>query len=285
MLRWATAGGRCPPQARAESHPAVRPVPGRAGARGDQGRVRAHGVHRGPPARRAAGRLAGRVEPRRSRSASCCAPASRSSTPTTTASTRSPTSAASARTTTPSCVGRRLVEQVRAQLVDDAALLVTADHGQVDVGDQRSSRSPTRCCKLTRCLSGEGRFRWLHARPGAADDLLDAATAAHGDVAWVISRQELIDDGWFGPVVSPPIAARFGDVALVPQIPISFVDPADSGPFRWCVATARSHLLRCSCRCWPADREVPQFDPRSTDVDRDEPHDGSTASRRGAADA
>ena len=29
-----------------------------------------------------------------------------------------------------------VVEQVRAQLTDDAALLVTADHGQVDVGDR-----------------------------------------------------------------------------------------------------------------------------------------------------
>ena len=42
---------------------------------------------------------------------------------------------------------------------------------------------------------------------------------------------ELLDQGWFGPVVSPPVAARYGDVALVPFEPISFHDPADSGPF------------------------------------------------------
>ena len=85
--------------------------------------------------------------------------------------------------------------------------------------------------KLTRNLSGEGRFRWLHARPGAGDELLEAAMAAHKDVAWVMSRQELIEGGWFGPVVSPPIAARFGDVALMAKAPISFVDAADSGPY------------------------------------------------------
>ena len=46
-----------------------------------------------------------------------------------------------------------------------------------------------------------------------------------------MSRQELIDGGWFGPVVSPPVAARLGDVALIAKAPISFVDAADSGPY------------------------------------------------------
>ena len=123
-----------------------------------------------------------------------------------------------------------VVEQVRAQLTDDAALLVTADHGQVDVGTNTRDLAAD-VAKLTRNLSGEGRFRWLHARPGGGDELLAAALASHGDVAWVMSRQELIDGGWFGSVVSPPIAARFGDVALITKAPISFVDAADSGPY------------------------------------------------------
>mgnify|MGYP001491131775 CR=1 FL=1 len=123
-----------------------------------------------------------------------------------------------------------IVEQVRDQLTDNAALLVTADHGQVDVGTNTRAIADD-VLKLTRHLSGEGRFRWLHARPGAAPELLDAARAAHKDVAWVMSRQELIDGGWFGPVVSPPVAARLGDVALITKAPISFLDPADSGPY------------------------------------------------------
>ncbi|MGZ4767850.1 MAG: alkaline phosphatase family protein, partial [Ilumatobacteraceae bacterium] len=76
-----------------------------------------------------------------------------------------------------------------------------------------------------------GRFRWLHARPGSADELLEVARAQHGDVAWVMSRQELIEGGWFGAVVSPPVAARLGDVALITKAAVSFIDPADSGPF------------------------------------------------------
>ena len=123
-----------------------------------------------------------------------------------------------------------IVEQVRDQLGDNAALLVTADHGQVDVGTNTVALADD-VLKLTRFLSGEGRFRWLHARPGAHDELLEATLAAHHEVAWVMSRTELIEGGWFGPVVSPPVAARLGDVAVIPKDPISFLDPADSGPY------------------------------------------------------
>lgn len=124
-----------------------------------------------------------------------------------------------------------LVAQVLEVLPPGAALLVTADHGQVETGD-RVVPPHADVMAHVRHQSGEGRFRWLHARPGAATDLLAAARERHGDVAWVHSRAELIEAGWFGAVVSPPVAARYGDVALVPHAPITFHDPADSGPFQ-----------------------------------------------------
>jgi hypothetical protein len=123
----------------------------------------------------------------------------------------------------------RLVGDLLEALPADTVLLVTADHGQVHVGQNTlSPHADVRA--LTRYSSGEGRFRWLHARPGAEHDLL-AASEVHADVAWVVSRQQVIDEGWFGPVVSPPIAARLGDVALVAHADVSFDDPADSGLF------------------------------------------------------
>lgn len=124
----------------------------------------------------------------------------------------------------------RLVADMLAVLPAGAALVVTADHGQVHVGSRVIQPHPDvlACCRLQ---SGEGRFRWLHARPGAADDLRHAAAEHHSDTAWVRTRAEIIDAGWFGPVVSPPVANRLGDVALVAHQPVAFHDPADTGPF------------------------------------------------------
>ena len=128
----------------------------------------------------------------------------------------------------------RAADRLVADLLDEvpagAVLIVTADHGQVEVGD-RLVVPHADVLRHVHHQSGEGRFRWLHARPGARADLLAAAREHHGDVAWVHDRAELVEAGWFGPVVSPPVAGRYGDVALVPHAPVSFDDPADSGPF------------------------------------------------------
>lgn len=123
-----------------------------------------------------------------------------------------------------------LVGQLRRALPPGAVLLVTADHGQVDVGDRIVHPGPD-VLSLTRSQSGEGRFRWLHARAGAVADLHQAAEAAHGDLAWVVTAEQTRDEGWFGPRLSAAAAARLGDVALVAREPVSFDDPADSGPF------------------------------------------------------
>ena len=85
--------------------------------------------------------------------------------------------------------------------------------------------------ELVSLQSGEGRFRWLHARRGGAEELLAAAVEEFGDTAWVVGREQMIDEGWFGPTVSKPVAARLGDVALVAHAPVSYHDPDDNGPF------------------------------------------------------
>jgi hypothetical protein len=124
----------------------------------------------------------------------------------------------------------RLVGDVLAVMPADSVLLITADHGQVQVGD--NIVYPTAgLLSLVRMQSGEGRFRWFHAKPGARADLLDACRHEHGEHAWVVTREQTIDEGWFGPAVSAPVAGRLGDVALVAREPVSFFDPADSGPF------------------------------------------------------
>lgn len=124
----------------------------------------------------------------------------------------------------------RLVADVMAELPSGAVLIVTADHGQVEVGDRIVQPSAGLLHHVAQ-QSGEGRFRWFHARRGASADLVDAATEEFGRLAWVVPRERLLDEGWFGPVVAPPVAARLGDLAVVPFEPVSLHDPDDSGPF------------------------------------------------------
>jgi hypothetical protein len=125
----------------------------------------------------------------------------------------------------------RLVGDVLSSLPRGCALVVTADHGQVEVGDRLITLDDS-VMRLVHHQSGEGRFRWLHARAGAAPDLAATLAELHGQVAWVVGRDEVIEQGWFGSVVPPPVAARMGDVALVARDDVAFHDPDDSGPFR-----------------------------------------------------
>ena len=128
----------------------------------------------------------------------------------------------------------RFVDRLVADVIDavptGTTVIVTADHGQVDCGDRliRIDRDVSDCINA---MSGEGRFRWLHAKPGQSDELLAAAEACHGDQAWVRSVEQIVDENWFGRFMSPSHRARLGDVALVASKPVAFDDPADTGPF------------------------------------------------------
>ena len=124
----------------------------------------------------------------------------------------------------------RLVGDLLDALPSGAALLVTADHGQVEVGD-RVIEPSSDLLAMVSAQSGEGRFRWWHTGRVTPDEVCHAATDAYGDVAWVVTKEQTLDEGWFGPTVAPPVAARLGDVAIVAREPVSFYDPLDAGAF------------------------------------------------------
>lgn len=103
--------------------------------------------------------------------------------------------------------------RLRQALPDDVHLIITADHGMIDVPgrnfviieDERDLGA-----ELTG-HAGEGRFRHLytdepHSVAARWQDRL-------GDHAWVRTRDEAIDDGWFGPM-DDRVRGRFGDVLV-----------------------------------------------------------------------
>jgi predicted AlkP superfamily pyrophosphatase or phosphodiesterase len=122
----------------------------------------------------------------------------------------------------------RITESIIAALPRDAVLVVTSDHGQVDVGDNVVPLAKDVLDRVT-LLSGEGRFRWLHARPGQHDALADAARRCHGDQAWVRTLQEAVDDGWFGGELTTDGTSRLGDVVIAARDSVAFLDPGDTG--------------------------------------------------------
>lgn len=124
----------------------------------------------------------------------------------------------------------RLVERLLDQLPTGTAVVVTADHGQVETGSN-TMPLPGELLSHVQMQSGEGRFRWLHARAGRATALREAAGDLLAEHAWVRSRDEAIAEGWYGPVVTDAAAGRLGDVLLAAKGTIAFEDPADTGPY------------------------------------------------------
>ncbi|MGQ0830170.1 MAG: alkaline phosphatase family protein [Microthrixaceae bacterium] len=124
-----------------------------------------------------------------------------------------------------------LVETLLERLPAGTVLVVTADHGQVEVPQDRVRELPGELLSHVAIQSGEGRFRWLHARSGRAAALLEAAHGMLGDDAWVRSREEAIAEGWYGPVVTDAAASRLGDVLLAAKGDAAFTDPNDTGPY------------------------------------------------------
>jgi predicted AlkP superfamily pyrophosphatase or phosphodiesterase len=124
----------------------------------------------------------------------------------------------------------RLVGDVLETVPSGTAVVVVSDHGQVEVGANVIPLAGDVMAHVS-LQSGEGRFRWLHARPGHASLLVDAAEAAHGRDAWVVTRDQVVDEGWLGPRVTADASSRLGDVALVAKTDVAFMEPADTGPY------------------------------------------------------
>lgn len=105
----------------------------------------------------------------------------------------------------------RLLADLRAALPDDVRLVVTGDHGMLNVPSRNflTIEDEPELRAGVRLIGGEGRFRQLYtAEPTAV-----AARWADrlGDDAWVRTRREAVDEGWFGPL-DERVAPRFGDV-------------------------------------------------------------------------
>lgn len=111
----------------------------------------------------------------------------------------------------------RLAEQIGTALPPGSALLVTADHGMVDLveGDRVDFDLEPDLQAGVEVLAGEARARYVHAVPGAAEDVLGAWRERLGTGWRVLCRTEAVEAGLFGPQVAPPMLERIGDVVAI----------------------------------------------------------------------
>lgn len=115
--------------------------------------------------------------------------------------------------------------RLHAAIGPDVGVLLTADHGMIDVEPARHVLLDHGDPRLdgVRALGGEPRMLHLYAEPGRADAVREAWRAEESR-SWVFTRDEAIDAGLFGPAVAPEVRGRIGDVLVAARARIAYYD-------------------------------------------------------------
>jgi len=129
----------------------------------------------------------------------------------------------------------RGLARLAGKLGPDTLLLITADHGMVDVPHARRMNlaDHPKLARQVHVLGGEGRFAQAYCPPGSTGD--DAAALAADftsiirDRALVRTRDAAIADGWFGPV-DDRVRGRIGDVLIAGVESFTLVDTRTAKP-------------------------------------------------------
>jgi len=119
----------------------------------------------------------------------------------------------------------RLAAAIADGLPPGTQLVVISDHGMVTVPAEGRLDFDTEPALQAgvRLLGGDARARYLYTEPDATDDVRAAWHELLGDRAWICTREEAIAAGWFGPVVSPGIRERIGDLIVAARTDVAIV--------------------------------------------------------------
>lgn len=109
------------------------------------------------------------------------------------------------------------VADLLADLPDTCTLLVTGDHGMIRADTAIDLDSLPRLHRDVRLIGGEARVRHVYLeRPDALPAVLAAWADELSGHARVVSREQALDEHWFGRTPPEPvIAERIGDVLAV----------------------------------------------------------------------
>lgn len=117
-------------------------------------------------------------------------------------------------------------------------VLVTADHGVLDVAEHNHVLfgADPRLVAGIRHIGGDPRCLHLYFDPDTPaperEALLESWRESEHDRAWVVTREQAVESGWFGPV-HPEVLPRIGDVIVAARKRVAYYDPrssAEGGP-------------------------------------------------------
>lgn len=117
------------------------------------------------------------------------------------------------------------VRSLASALPADVGVLVTADHGMVDVPRTGHIllRDADALVADVAAIAGEPRMLHLYAEPGRAARVIARWRAAESGRSWVLARDEAIAAGLFGEV-DPEVRDRIGDVLVAARGRIAYYD-------------------------------------------------------------
>lgn len=115
-------------------------------------------------------------------------------------------------------------------------VLVTADHGVIDVPETGRLLLERGSELLEGVLhtAGEPRCLQLHLDPALGEDgrdrVLERWRTAESKRAWVVTREEAIEAGWFGPSVADAVVGRIGDILVAARSRVVYYDERTATP-------------------------------------------------------
>jgi hypothetical protein len=111
----------------------------------------------------------------------------------------------------------RFVGGLASDLPAGATLVVTSDHGMLDVPrDHRWDVASTPALDDgVETVAGDLRGVQVHTRNGATEHVLQAWRETLGDDFWVVHQDEAVAAGLYGPAVTPTARERLGDLLAV----------------------------------------------------------------------
>ncbi|MBD8045029.1 alkaline phosphatase family protein [Arthrobacter sp. Sa2BUA2] len=147
------------------------------------------------------------------------------------------------------------LKRFSSRLPADTLVLLTGDHGMVDIAEQDRIDFSTdpELVDGVRHTGGEPRMVHLYLEPdapaGALERLRAAWRSAYGAKAWILTRAEAIEAGLFGPVRAE-VLPRIGDLLIAAREPIALYDMRRTNPSALQMVGQHGSLTR-------AEREVP----------------------------